>query len=1190
MKTKKLIFLIIVTLCATVTALAENIYVKVTSESQLVPGKKYILAREYPSNQNNKESVAGKMPTGTNGGTITQKTLNYYTNSSYMNDRIDIDGSAGSQTFKDNVTVFELGGDSESGWTFYVSQSTLNATAGYLALSTYSNGNYGYVKVLPNVNDLAKWDIENIEGEDGYCVINHSNRNHVIMQQADNKAFGAYNTSRVNSNGDLMYESYYKACLFVELGAPILKVSVNDIALGKQSSGSFIVKGKDLVDDVTISIEGTEGFSVSPETLSAEEVNVADLNVAEGGKEVTVTYNGSAHEANATITVSCGELTELIHVTAQSNAEWVTIYIDKETADQYDYYIWAWDKTDGNNYNYFESWPGKKVKELPLTEIGTNGKKKVYEFTYRDNATGLGLILNMGNGENQTADITPKNHEIYYYTGGSGTDYQIGVPIDEVIFPDEGFRQYLWNGSHFVNKDHVVYDTNKNNTDKVLEPFEIENVDYLEIGNGAGLTKHIQNFQGLEYFPNLKEFILSSNGNGQTPVLEFETLDLTMCNNSLEIVSVSGADNMTTFELPANHPLKSLKLSKCPSMSVGTLNERLATYSSTLEELHLNYCSNFDDLDITQNNKLRILDISTTPIPSLDLTSKNDLEVLRVSATNIHNNISEQIADKSKLKELTLESNDLMAGADLNVTGKPDFERLYMRNQNNYETITLDSPNKLRYMVMNENDNLTTLSLPTLTSMQEMWIEKNPILEAHTFDLSGNTSLLQISINQNGAKSTIKGMSGQMTGLRYIATEHQLYDGNVLEVSGCENLHHLDVLDCNLDKLSVAGCTALGSKSMGNANTTFYIADNHLRALDLTGVELSYNFNLSPSSDKVDNQVVYVLDGINKYFMPDNYMYHPAYNSQSVAKITPNVAYLFYENYNPNNPGAKTHTYAVYARLKSVGEQDVDPSTGESVPTLNDLFRQAAQERAKAQAEENLTHSDLVENPDILDEVAESVVDDLGFDYNRVKRWSRFDVNYDNAITVQNNLIQVINGTKGSTTNSPRLRAAGENPPTDLDPAEISGDILLLGIYTVPEGEKEAKVSGKVSYMYDTRNTVDRPDVDNPGESNPETITDEIGYYKEQTLSGLNADKTSATGVNSNYDNTFPVEFKWEVTLSDTPEEVVTNLNSIDLNKEVAKITYVNLMGIESDRPYEGVSIVVIRYTDGSVTTTKVIR
>ena len=51
-----------------------------------------------------------------------------------------------------------------------------------------------------------------------------------------------------------------------------------------------------------------------------------------------------------------------------------------------------------------------------------------------------------------------------------------------------------------------------------------------------------------------------------------------------------------------------------------------------------------------------------------------------------------------------------------------------------------------------------------------------------------------------------------------------------------------------------------------------------------------------------------------------------------------------------------------------------------------------------------------------------------------------------------------------------------------------------------------------------------------------------------------------------------------------------TGIYEIVFNGEVVSVTYVNALGMESDRPFDGVNIVVVRYSDGKVSTTKVVR
>ena len=150
-------------------------------------------------------------------------------------------------------------------------------------------------------------------------------------------------------------------------------------------------------------------------------------------------------------------------------------------------------------------------------------------------------------------------------------------------------------------------------------------------------------------------------------------------------------------------------------------------------------------------------------------------------------------------------------------------------------------------------------------------------------------------------------------------------------------------------------------------------------------------------------------------------------------------------------------------------------------------------------------------------------------------------------------MVMVIHGTMQN--NAPHLKITPVVDTEFFDPEAIPGDVLILGLYDVLPDEID-RVTGVIKYTYDT------------------------GF--EGTLSHPGSPMRDVEN--------YPFEIEWVTVLSGNPSEVVTSVSDVNLHKEVAKITYVNLMGIESDRPFEGMNIVVTRYTDGSVTTTKVIR
>ena len=294
------------------------------------------------------------------------------------------------------------------------------------------------------------------------------------------------------------------------------------------------------------------------------------------------------------------------------------------------------------------------------------------------------------------------------------------------------------------------------------------------------------------------------------------------------------------------------------------------------------------------------------------------------------------------------------------------------------------------------------------------------------------------------------------------------------------------------------------------------------------------------------------------------------------------------------------YTYLVYVRLEQnpndryPADYEVDPSmAGELVPTLNGLFNKEAY---------NNRGSDV----------------DVEFDYHRVRLWSRF------ATTKEGPVLDNVHGTTEihdlTGVDSPNW---DENTTTDLshvDPTHVLGKILSLGMYTVPCGHdrqyhettgaegttayvEPAYVGGTVSYLYSTleewekeAEVTDGPspmpqrdggtgeDLDVYAPYNGAAITSETDYYKGITVQN--------NAVVEKYNNAIPFKFDWKVELTNDPESIVTAIKGIhgDLPALIEEIQYYNVMGQMSHKPFEGVNIVVTRYSDGTTTTQKVIR
>ena len=52
----------------------------------------------------------------------------------------------------------------------------------------------------------------------------------------------------------------------------------------------------------------------------------------------------------------------------------------------------------------------------------------------------------------------------------------------------------------------------------------------------------------------------------------------------------------------------------------------------------------------------------------------------------------------------------------------------------------------------------------------------------------------------------------------------------------------------------------------------------------------------------------------------------------------------------------------------------------------------------------------------------------------------------------------------------------------------------------------------------------------------------------------------------------------------------LTGVEQLTADKEVAGIRYINVAGQESDTPFDGMNIVVTTYTDGTISTVKVLK
>ena len=66
-----------------------------------------------------------------------------------------------------------------------------------------------------------------------------------------------------------------------------------------------------------------------------------------------------------------------------------------------------------------------------------------------------------------------------------------------------------------------------------------------------------------------------------------------------------------------------------------------------------------------------------------------------------------------------------------------------------------------------------------------------------------------------------------------------------------------------------------------------------------------------------------------------------------------------------------------------------------------------------------------------------------------------------------------------------------------------------------------------------------------------------------------------------------PENAEYEVFPLNITDQTVTAINGVTMNGDVKGVKYFNVSGMVSDRPFQGVNIVVTEYTDGTSTTSK---
>ena len=139
----------------------------------------------------------------------------------------------------------------------------------------------------------------------------------------------------------------------------------------------------------------------------------------------------------------------------------------------------------------------------------------------------------------------------------------------------------------------------------------------------------------------------------------------------------------------------------------------------------------------------------------------------------------------------------------------------------------------------------------------------------------------------------------------------------------------------------------------------------------------------------------------------------------------------------------------------------------------------------------------------------------------------------------------------------------------DLD---VNGEYKFVEHATCAEGE-ELGSTGSNNVFEGTFGAVKL----NPGETIPMDFV--VRVYFTKSVSGA-----KAADPNGDY-------YIAEYTISDAlTSDIPTSINGVESYRQVVSEKYYNAAGVESDTPFQGVNIVVTRYSDGSTSTVKVLK
>ncbi|MEO6177240.1 MAG: leucine-rich repeat domain-containing protein [Flavobacterium circumlabens] len=385
------------------------------------------------------------------------------------------------------------------------------------------------------------------------------------------------------------------------------------------------------------------------------------------------------------------------------------------------------------------------------------------------------------------------------------------------------------------NEGGVFFKIDSNN-DGQIDVTEALRVSYLDLSSYG-----LNNLDGLNNFPNLKELVCRNNSLTNIDLTELPNLEKIDCSTN-RLTSLDLKVQVKITELVCDH-------NQLTSIVINDKNvlAKLICYSNRLSFLNLNNVSQLKELDCSGNNftmldfsaltELTTLDFSYNTIATIDLKSLSNLELLNFGSNRLK---SVDLSSNLKLKALNFEYNQF---ENIDIRNLTNLTSLYFTG-NFISTIDLEN-NRLLKTIYCVGNKITSLDLSNQVKLTDLYCYDNLLT---TLDLSQCKNLFSLNCSNNpltflNLKNGANAMfSASGTNLKFLCTDDDSYAQYNAE-------NHLRLSN-------ISNCIVNSYCSFNPGGTYYTISGNQKYDSDNNGCDISdtklpnLNFNITDGTLK----------------------------------------------------------------------------------------------------------------------------------------------------------------------------------------------------------------------------------------------------------------------------------------------------------------------------------------------------